>query len=132
PFAPCTQLLAKPGVAPHFIVTRYPAIRNLLAPQVEHLQALLVACLIAHVLGHVAGLASLRILCPILRQGQAKIEHGMVVATDISHQDANLAIVDLAPVTTPRALDAYRTCAALGKAARITGDDPIGFPQPLD
>ena len=56
----------------------------------------------------------------------------MVVARDVPHEDANLAVVDLAPVATPLALHSHRMCAALGEAAGIKSDDAIGFPQPLD
>src|SRR6266853_964809 len=55
----------------------------------------------------------------------------MVVATNVSHKDTDLAGVDLAPVTTPLALHPHRMRAALGEAARIEGDDAIGFAQPL-
>lgn len=73
-----------------------------------------------------------RIPCPVLRKGQAEVEQGMIMATDIAHKDADLAIVDLTPMTTPLALDAYRMRPAFGKAAGIEGDNAIGFPQPLD
>src|SRR5262249_1329701 len=106
--ATCSQRVAKLRMATEFIITCHPAVWNLITPHLKHLQALLVACLIAHVFGHVAGLASWRIPCPVLRQGQAKIEQGMVVATDVAHKDADLAIVNLAPVTTPLALNAHR------------------------
>src|SRR2546426_8561816 len=59
------------------------------------------------------------------------IEQGMVVARDVSHEDAHLAVIDLAPVATPLALDPHRMRAALGEAAGIEGDDAIGFAQPL-
>src|SRR5438552_10531972 len=56
----------------------------------------------------------------------------MVVATDIFHKYTHLAVVDLAPVTTPLALHSHRMRAALRETARIEGDDAIGFPQLLD
>ena len=56
----------------------------------------------------------------------------MIVARDVPHEDANLAVVDLAPVATPLALHPYRMRAPLGEAAGIKGDDTIGFPQLLD
>jgi hypothetical protein len=55
----------------------------------------------------------------------------MVVARDVAHENAHLAVVDLAPVATPLTLDAYRVRAALGKTAGIEGDDAIGLAQPL-
>jgi hypothetical protein len=65
--APCSQLVAKLRMATEFIIPCHPAVGHLITPYLKHLQALLVACLIAHVLGHVACLASLRIPCPVLR-----------------------------------------------------------------
>jgi hypothetical protein len=67
-------------VAPQFIVTRDPAVRDLLTPQVQHLQALLMAGVIPHFRRHMACLASLLVACPLLRQGQAEVEQGVVVA----------------------------------------------------
>src|SRR5687768_2156768 len=73
-----------------------------------------------------ACLASVLVPCPVLGQGQAKVEQGMVKATDVSHEDADLAIVDFASVPTPLALDPHRMRPPLGKTARIKGDDAIG------
>ena len=56
----------------------------------------------------------------------------MVMARDVPHEDADLAVVDLAPVATPLALHAHRMRAPLREAAGIKGDDAIGFPQLLD
>ena len=56
----------------------------------------------------------------------------MVVARDVPHEHAHLAVVDLAPVATPLALHPHRMRAPLGEAAGIEGDDAIGFPQLLD
>src|SRR5215470_9125374 len=55
----------------------------------------------------------------------------MVTATDVSHEDADLAVVDLATVATPLALDPDRVRAALREATGIKGDDAIGFAQLL-
>jgi hypothetical protein len=56
----------------------------------------------------------------------------MVGARDVPHEDADLAVVNLAPVATPLALHPDRMRAPLEEAARIKGDDAIGFPQLLD
>src|SRR5215831_11244359 len=56
----------------------------------------------------------------------------MVVARDILHEHADLAVVDLAPVATPLALHAHRMRSPLREAAGIKGDDAIGFPQLID
>src|SRR5262245_57169788 len=69
---------------------------------------------------------------PLFGKVQPEVEQGMIVARDVPHEDADLAVVDLAPVATPLALHPDRMRPALGKAARIKGDNPIGFPQPLD
>jgi hypothetical protein len=73
----------------------------------------------------------LRIPGPVLGQGQAEVEHGMVVARDVPHEDADLAGVDFTPVATPLALHPHRMRAPLGEAAGIKGDKAIGFAQPL-
>src|SRR5262249_58531788 len=102
----------------------------LVTPRLEHLQTLLVASLIVHVLGDVAGLASWRIPCPVFGQGQAEVEQGMVVATDIAHEHADLAVIDLAPVATPLPFDTHGVRTTFGETAGIEGDDAIGFAQP--
>src|SRR5262249_13726867 len=130
-FTTLAQRVAKPRVAPQFIVPRHPTVRDLLAPQVEHLYALLLPRVIPHLRRHVACLASLLVPCPLLGQGEAEVEQGMVVARDVPHEDADLAVVDLTPVATPLALHPSRMCAPLGEAAGIKGDDAIGFAQPL-
>jgi hypothetical protein len=76
--------------------------------------------------------ASQLVVCPFLGQREAKVEQGMVTATDISHEHADLAVVNLPPVPAPLALHAYRMRPAFGKTARIEGDDAIGFAQLLD
>src|SRR4029450_13868336 len=53
-FASLPQCLTKPRVAAELIVTRHPAVRHLLAPRVEHLQALLVPRMILHLRRDVA------------------------------------------------------------------------------
>src|SRR5262245_46833828 len=55
----------------------------------------------------------------------------MVVTRDVPHEDADLAVVHLAPVATPLALDPHRMRPALGETTGIEGDDPSGFAQPL-
>jgi hypothetical protein len=77
-------------------------------------------------------LASKLVVRPFLGQIQAEIEQGMVVVRDVSHEDADLAVVHLAPVAAPLAFHAHRMRPALGEAAGIKGDDAIGFAQPLD
>jgi hypothetical protein len=56
----------------------------------------------------------------------------MIVAGHLAHRDPDLAVVDLAPVPAPLALDPDRVRAALREAAGIKGDDAIGFAQLLD
>src|SRR5262249_34624008 len=128
PLAPLPQRLTKPRVAPQLIVTRHPAVRHLRPPQVEHRQALLVPRLIAHLRRDMALHTPLLILGPVLGQGQAEVEQGIVVTRDVPHEDADLTVVDLAPVATPVALDPHRGRPAFGKTARIEGDDALGVP----
>jgi len=78
-----------------------------------------------------AFLALLRISCPLLGQGQAEVEQGMIVATDVSHVHPDLAVVDLASMTTPLPLHPHRVRAAFGETAGIEGDNAIGFAQPI-
>src|SRR5207302_10812447 len=88
-------------VAPQLIIAGDPAVRHLLPPRVEHLQALFLPCLIAYFQRHMACLASLLVSCPVLGQRQAEVQQGMVVARDVAHEDPDLAVVHLAPVAAP-------------------------------
>src|SRR5262249_61209216 len=109
-------------MAPQLIVTGDPAVRHLSTPQVEHLQTLLLACLIPPLQRHMAGLASLFIPGPLLGQEQAEVEQRMVAVRDVPHEHPDLAIVDLAPVAAPLALDTHRVRAAFGETAGIKSD----------
>src|SRR5262245_63139034 len=119
-------------MATELIIAYHPAVGHLRPPPVEHLQTLLLACLIPHLPRHMACLASLCIPGPLLRKEQAEVEQRMVAARDVPHEHPDLAIVDLAPVAAPLALDAHRVRASFGETTGIKGDDAIGFPQLLD
>ena len=118
-------------MAAQLIITGDPAVGYLLTPRVQHLQALLMPRLIVDLGRHVAFLAPLLVPHPLLGQGQTEVEHGMIVLRDVTHEHTDLAVVDLASVPAPLAFHPHRMRAALGKAARIEGDDAIGFAQPL-
>ena len=77
-------------------------------------------------------LTPLLVSCPVLGEGQAEVEQGMIVARHVPHVHAHLAVVDLAPVATPLTLHPHRVGAPLWETAGIEGDDAIGFPQPID
>jgi len=77
-------------------------------------------------------LASLLVACPFLGEVQTEVEQGMFMLTDVAHEDADLTVVNLAPVATPLPFDAYRVRTTFGKTAGIERDDAIGFAQPLD
>src|SRR5207244_11547817 len=102
-FAPLPQCLTKLCMATQLIVTRHPAVRHLLPPRVEHLQALLVPRVIPHLRRDMALLTPLLIPYPGLGQRQAEVEQGMVVARDVPHEDANLQFIDFASVAAPLA-----------------------------
>ena len=59
------------------------------------------ARVIANLWRDVAFLAPWRIARPLFGQSQAKVEQGMILVTDIAHEDADLAVVHLAPVAAP-------------------------------
>src|SRR5207244_9309468 len=118
--------VTSPRVAAQFIIACAPAVRHLIPPRVEHLQTLRLSRVIPYLLWDVACLASPLVARPLLGQGQAEVEHGMVVMRDVSHEDADLAAVDLATVTTPLPLHPNRVRAALGETAGIEGNDAIG------
>src|SRR5688572_19902842 len=101
--------------------------QHLITPRVEHLQTLLLSRVIPHLRWDMACLTPWLIPCPGLGQGQAEVEQGMVVARDVSHEDAYLAVVDLASVATPLALHPNRMRAPLGEAAGIESNDAVGF-----
>ena len=81
-----------------FIVTGDPVGRHLIPPRIEHLQTRLGAGVIPYLFWYVAGLASRLVACPLLRQGQAEVEQGMLVTADVAHEHADLAGVDFSPV----------------------------------
>src|SRR6266568_1533336 len=60
--APFSQLMAKPRVATELIIAGDPSMRHLLTPRVEHLQALLLARVIAHHQWYVACVAPLLVV----------------------------------------------------------------------
>src|SRR4029453_14343808 len=93
-----TQRLAKPRVAPQLIISRDPAMWHLLTPLIKHLQALLLPCVIANLWRDVTCLAPLLITCPFLGQGQPEVEQGMLIIRNVAHEDADLAVVDFAPM----------------------------------
>jgi hypothetical protein len=74
-----------------------------------------------------AVLASWLVSCPLLRQGQAEVEQGMLLTRDVAHEHTDLAIVDFSPVPAPLTFDAHGVRASFGEAAGIKGDDAIGF-----
>jgi hypothetical protein len=125
--------VTQPRVATQLVIAGDPAVRYLIAPRVEHCSTLLVSRVIPHLLWHVTFLAPLLIVCPVLGQGQAEVEQGMIVVTDIAHEDTDLAVVDFSPVAAPLPFDAHRMGAALGEAAGIEGDNPSArsIDQPL-
>src|SRR5262249_33168753 len=131
-FATRSELVTKLRVATQFIITDHPAVRNLCAPQVEHLQALLRPRTIGHVFRHMAFATPLLVPSPVFRKGQAEVEQGMIAGRDVPHIHPHLTVVDLPPMATPLPLDAYRVRAPLRETAGIKGDHAIGFPQPLD
>ncbi len=90
---------------------------------------MLLAGLVTHLGWHVACLAPLLIAAPFLREIQSEIEQRMVVARDITHKHADLAVVDFASVATPLAFDPDGMDAAFGETARIEGEDTIGWPK---
>src|ERR687887_2185185 len=55
----------------------------------------------------------------------------MLIIRDIAHEDADLAVVDFAPMATPLAFDPDRMDTALGETARIEGDEAIGLAQAM-
>src|SRR2546425_3527334 len=130
--ASLSQLPAQPRVPTQLIVSRHPAMGHFLTPRVEHFQALLLPCVIPYLRRHMALLASWLVSCPLLRQGQAEVEHGVVVAGDVAHEHTHLAVVDLPPMATPLAFHPHRVHAAFGETAGIKRDHASGFPQPLD
>src|SRR5262249_8041870 len=83
---------------------RPPSVRHLPAPPVEPLQASSVPLVLPPLRRGVARRTPLRISCPVLGQGQAAVEQGMVVARDVPHEDAHLAVIDFAAVAAPLAL----------------------------
>src|SRR5882724_643647 len=78
--ATLSELVAELRMATQLIIACDPAVRHLITPGVEYLQALRLSRVILHLFWHVACLASWLVPCPLLRQGQAEVEHGMIMA----------------------------------------------------
>src|SRR5215471_2475899 len=110
PLATLAQFATKLRVATHLVITGDPAVRHLMPPRVEHLHTQLLAGLVPHLRWHAACLASWLIPCPLLRQRQTEVEQGVIVARDVAHEHADLAVVDLPSVAAPLTLDAHRMC----------------------
>src|SRR5215471_14046227 len=53
----------------------------------------------------------------------------MLLISNVAHEDADLTVVDFAPMPTPLAFNADRMGAALGETTRIEGDNTIGLAQ---
>src|SRR5262249_6311472 len=68
------HLPANPRLAAQLIVTRHPTVRDVRTPLVKHLQALLVPRLILHLQRDMTCLTPELVPCPVLGQGQAKVE----------------------------------------------------------
>src|SRR5499425_3709817 len=103
-------------MASQFIIPGDPAVGYLLSPRVEHLQTLLVPRVIPYLRRDMALRTPLRIPCPVLGQGQAEVEQGMVVARDVPHENTHLAVIDFAAVAAPLALHPHRMCPPLREA----------------
>src|SRR5262249_57344260 len=119
-------------LAPQRIITRRPAVGHLLTPLVKHFQALLLPCLVTHLGRYMACLAPWRITYPFLGQRQPEIEQGMLIISNVAHEDADLTVIDFAPGPTPLPVDPDRLGATLGEAARIEGENTIGLAQAMD
>src|ERR1700704_5170914 len=72
------------------------------------------------------------ITCPFLGQIQPEVEQGMLLTSNVAHEDADLAVVDFAPMPTPLPFDPDRMGATLGETTRIEGDNAIGLAQAMD
>jgi hypothetical protein len=119
-------------VATEFIIAGDPTMWDLRTPHVEHLQTLLLARLVTNLWWDVACLAPLLIACPLLREVQPEVEQGMLLISNVAHEDTDLTVVDFAPMATPLAFDPDRMDTPLGETARIEGDDAIGLAQSMD
>jgi len=79
-------------MATEFIITDHPAVRDLLAPQVEHLQALLLSRVIVHVLRDMTCLTPLLVPGPPLGEVEPEVEQGMVTARHVPHVHPHLLV----------------------------------------
>jgi hypothetical protein len=89
------QVVAALRVAAQLIVTRDLTMRDVFTPQVEHLHTLVGSRVVLHLLRPMAGVASLLIPGPFLGKVQPEVEQGVIVARDVPHVDAHLAVVHL-------------------------------------
>ena len=124
--------MAKPRVAAPCLVTPHPAVGPRLTPRLEPLHTRRVAGWLPPLRRPVAVLASGRVACPLLRAGHAAVAPGRRLTTAVSQAAPHRAGGALAPVATPRALDAHCPGAAGGTAARSAGAAASGCPPRLD
>src|SRR5262249_60918197 len=92
-FTPLAQLLTKPRVATELIITGDPTMWDVRAPCVEHLQALFLAGLVTHLWRGGACVAPLLGAWPFLGEIQPEVEPGMLIITNIAHENAHPALV---------------------------------------
>src|SRR5277367_4542048 len=77
-------------------------------------------------------LATIVVFGPLRRQEQLVIEQEVAVPADVTEEDTDLAVVDLAQPSAPLPLDAARVLTFLGEGGAVTGEDALGITPDLD
>ena len=125
------QFPAKLRRTAHLVVAGDPAVRQVIPALVEHLQGESVAGAELDLLGHARFLAAGAVLRPILGKVRTCIDQCMFLPRHVSHEDADLAIVDLAVAAAPLPRHADTLGPLLGERRGVENEHGIGFAQVL-
>src|SRR5271165_7337353 len=127
--ATALQFPAKTRGTAHLIVSGYPAVWQSFPALVKHLQGELVTGAELDFLGHPRRFATGAVFRPFLVKVQTCIYERMSLPRDISHEDADLAVVNFAKPAAPLLRDAHRLGPFLGKCRRVENDHRIGLAE---
>src|SRR5262245_17985030 len=123
------QFHAKLDAATKLIIAGDPRKRHLRPAALEQTQAVLPTLLEPDLLRHVRLLASRRIVGPLGGQVQTPIHEGLALAADITEEDADLTILDLAEPAAPLPLYATRVVPRLRERTGIEHEHGVGIRQ---
>src|SRR4030043_18679 len=126
-FIQSPQIPSKTTRTAHFIISGYPAMRQIPAIVFKHIQSQFFTGLIANMFRHAAFLSPGLIICPLFRKIQSLIYQTMFFTRGVAHVNTHLPIVNFAKTTKPLSLYTHRIVAALLMPGGIEDNDTIIF-----